>query len=147
MMMKQMTASHSTIGDAAVDGLLGGVIAGMAMAAYLVIANLIAGEGIAVLARFDPDRVSPLIGTLLHLAVSGVYGALFGIVWKYVRRLNVPALFIGAGYGIALFIFAQSVLLPGSRSPLAEISFVHFGLAHIIYGLVLGWSIRRNSKS
>lgn len=144
--MKQMTASHSTIGDAAVDGLLGGVVAGGAMAAYLVVVNLIAGEGIAVLARFDPDGASPFLGTLLHLAVSGVYGAMFGIAWKYVRRLNVPAVFVGLGYGIALSILAESVLLPSRRSPLAEISLIHFGLAHIIYGLVLGWRIRQNSK-
>lgn len=145
--MKQLVARNTTVGDAAVDGLLGGVAAGIVMAMYLVAVSLIGGEGLAVLSRFDPNGASPMIGTLLHLAVSGVYGAVFGIGWKYARRLNVPAWLIGLVFGGALFALAELVLSPTSPSPLAKISFVHFGIGHVIYGLTLGWSVSRNSKS
>ena len=53
---KWLTSAGSTAGDAAVDGLLAGAAAGIAMAAYLVVIGLVAGEGPAVvLARFDPS--------------------------------------------------------------------------------------------
>ena len=52
---KTVDERRQTAGDAAVDGLLAGAAAGIAMAVYLVVAGLLAGEGPAsVLARFDP---------------------------------------------------------------------------------------------
>lgn len=145
--MKQLVARNTTVGDAAVDGLLGGVAAGAAMAAYLVGVSLFGGEGLAVLNRFDPNGASPVVGALMHLAVSGVYGAAFGIVFKWVRRFNLPAWLSGTIFGLALFAVATIVILPSSRSALAEIPVVHFAIAHAIYGLVIGIVVNRNSKS
>ena len=142
--MKQAVLKTTTVGDAAVDGLLGGVVAGIAMVIYLVVVNLFAGEGVAVLNRFDPNAASPMVGVLLHLAVSGVYGAVFGIGWKYARRLDVPTWLGGIVFGVALFLLAEFVLLPTSQSPLTKIPFVHFGIGHVIYGLVIGWIVGRN---
>ena len=68
------------------------------MAVYLVAVNVIGGEGFAVLTRFDPNGASPIVGTLLHLAVSGVYGAAFGIVANWVRRFNVPMWVVGLSF-------------------------------------------------
>jgi hypothetical protein len=42
---RQLTESAHTSGDAAVDGLLQGVLAGVAMAVYLIAAGLFLGEG------------------------------------------------------------------------------------------------------
>jgi hypothetical protein len=69
-------------GDAAVDGLCSGVLAGAAMGLYLVLIGMRIGQGPAVvLGRFDPaGGASPLTGALAHLAVSGVYGLLFGLL-------------------------------------------------------------------
>ena len=54
---KTVDERRQTAGDAAVDGLLAGAAAGIAMAVYLVVAGLLAGEGPAsVFARFDPRR-------------------------------------------------------------------------------------------
>ena len=145
--MKGTAIRNTTMGDAAVDGLLGGMTAGVVMAIYLVVFSFIGGEGSAVLGRFDPNNQSVLVGTLLHLAVSGVYGAVFGIGWKYMRRLNLPAWLVGLAFGVALFLLAEFVLLTTSQLPLANISFVQFGIGHAIYGLVTGWVISRNSKS
>jgi hypothetical protein len=141
--MKQMIARNTTVGDAAVDGLLAGIAAGIVMAAYLVGVSLF-GEGVAVLNRFDPSGASPVVGTLMHLAVSGVYGAVFGIVSNWIRRFNVPAWLSGLTFGLVLFALAVTIILPSSRSALAGISSLHFGIAHLVYGLVVGWVVSRN---
>ncbi|HJZ46354.1 MAG TPA: hypothetical protein VKE41_04285 [Roseiflexaceae bacterium] len=91
----------------ALDGLFGGLAAGVAMAAYLVAWGLIAGVGAsAVLGMFDPgERGAAVTGALTHLAVASVYGILFGLIWWALRRgilLGVPAWLAGAIYGLLL---------------------------------------------
>jgi hypothetical protein len=72
----------NSAGDADVDGLCSGVVAGAAMGLYLLVIRLLIGQGLAVvLGRFDPaGGAFPLTGALAHLAVSGVYGLLFGLL-------------------------------------------------------------------
>ena len=140
-----------TAGDAAVDGLLAGAVAGVAMAAYLMMIGFAAGDGPAVvLARFDPSGVgaaSPLIGGVMHLAVSAVYGLLFGLIYRLIGRGRLAGRAAGAlmglAYGLALLLVAQELALISAGVPLREISAVHFALAHLIYGLVLGWLVAR----
>jgi hypothetical protein len=139
-----------TAGDAAVDGLLAGAAAGIAMAAYLVVIGLLAGAGPAsVLARFDPARQgSPLIGAVVHLAVSAVYGLLFGVIYRLVGRGRLAGRAAGAlmglVYGLALLLVAQGLTAFDAGAALREIPTVHFALAHLIYGLVLGWLVAQN---
>ena len=151
MESKRFVSRDATIGDAAVDGLLAGFAAGLAMAAYLVAVHAVAGEGpAAILRRFDPSATaSPLTGLLLHLAVAGVYGTLFGLGWRFtgrVRPSKVPAWLWGLAYGLVLLLVAELIPLSGANSPLAEVSLVHFALAHAIYGLVLGYWIGREER-
>lgn len=137
---------NSNIGDAAVEGLFSGMIAGISMAVYLGMVNLISGESLLeTLARFAvSDETTPLLGFLLHLGVSGVYGLVFGLIYQITLRrwISSPSLrssvITGSGYGIVLFILAQLVLLPGSTSPLKEISLSHLTIAHLIFGVTLG---------
>lgn len=144
--MKQMVARNTTIGDAAVDGLLAGIAAGIAMALYLVVVSLF-GEGVAVLNRFDPNGASPVVGTLMHLAVAGVYGAVFGIFFNWLRRFNLPAWLSGLAFGLVLFGVAVTIILPSSRSALAGIPMLHLGIAHAVYGLVIGIIVGQSSKT
>ena len=51
---------------------------------------------------------------------------------------------MGLVYGLALLLVAQGLTLIGAGVPLREISAVHFALAHLIYGLVLGWLVARS---
>lgn len=132
----------TTVGDRAVDGLLYGIVGGVVMAIALVTGGLLAGESPAtVLARFDPAAQSALTGTLIHLAVAGVYGLLFGVVWFPIgRRLGLRQVswLSGVLYGLLLLAVAVLVVLPASDSALSEFPVVLFGVAHVLYGLTLG---------
>jgi len=147
---KRLAYSDRKLSDTALDGLFGGLVAGLAMAVYLVIWGVLAGRGPgAVLGMFDPAmRGAALAGALTHLAVASVYGILFGLIWWVLRRPSlrrdsglraaVPAWLVGAVYGLALLAVAKAVVLPAAGSPLGEIPTLHFALAHIVYGAVLG---------
>ena len=145
------TPRAMTMGDAAVDGLLAGVGAGIVMAIYVVAVGLALGEGIAnILGRFAPgEGASPLSSALMHLAVSGVYGLVFGLGRGLIARLwrnRLPGWLTGLAYGLVLLAFAETVILPGTGSALLSIPFAHFALAHIIYGLSLGYLTGRSDR-
>ena len=137
-----------TWGDAAVDGLLSGVVAGLVMAAYVLIVGLLSGTSWeAVLAQFDPGlNPAPLTGGLTHLAVAGVYGALFGVGWRALHRAwpRLPALLAGAGFGGVLWVLA--VVVTGSRASgewLRALPAAHLAVAHLLYGVSVGFAIQR----
>ena len=133
-----------TTGDAAVDGLLAGLLAGVVMAVYLLITGVVNGDGIGnILGRFAPgEATTPVAGALSHLAVAGIYGAVFGMLSMPLRK-RVPAWAAGLVYGGVLFLIARYALLPGTGSSLLEVSVVHFGIGHLLYGGVLGWQTGR----
>ena len=138
--MKNLVAIKSTLGDSAVDGLFAGLGAGIVMAIFFVAAGLMGGEGPAlVLSRFDPSAsASPLTGALIHLAVAGVYGMLFGVAHRFIRPGWLPPWLMGLLYGITLLMLAEAVVLPSAASLLRAVPFWSFGLAHLIYGVMLG---------
>lgn len=147
---KVVSERRSTAGDAAVDGLLGGTGAGIAMAAALMIGGWLAGEQPErMLARFDPSRLaSPLTGALVHLAVSAVYGLLFGVAYRLLGRGRPAGWTTGAlsglAYGLLLLLVARGLTAMDGRAALQEIPAVSFAVAHLVYGLVLGWLVGRN---
>ena len=146
----QFVGQHSTTGDAVVDGLFGGMGAGVLMAAYLVLVGLLMGEGPGtMLGRFAAgEATSPLAGTLSHLAAAGMYGILFALGWRPIsRRVEAPAWLGGLVYAAALLIAAEVLVLPISDSPLREIPLVHFAVAHGIYGVALGWLLGRRREA
>jgi hypothetical protein len=99
-----------------------------------------------VLEQFSIDgEASLLAGGLLHLSVSGVYGALFGLAVHALTRLQrgEPSIWLiaglGSAYGLLLALLAQWVILPATDSPLREVAPLHFVIAHGLYGLILGY--------
>jgi hypothetical protein len=145
---KLLAQGGRKLSDTALDGLFGGVAAGVAMGVYLLVWGLASGRGPgAVLGMFDPGgRGNPLTGMLTHLAVAAVYGILFGLIWWVARRalrLGLPAWLVGAVYGLALLLAATVVVLPAAGSPLAEIPTLQFAIAHVVYGVVLGYLSER----
>lgn len=137
---EHLAARNRTMTDAALDGLFGGLAGGVTMALYLILWGWIAGwTPAAVLGLFDGNMQGvALRGALTHLAVSGVYGLVWGLLPR-VLRVQTGASLAGAIYGLVLFALAATVLLPIANSPLAEIPALHFALAHLIYGATLGY--------
>ncbi len=138
-----MINERKTVGDVAVDGLLSGVVAGVAAALYLVIIGLFSGETFhSTLGRFDPQQTgNAILGIFVHLGMSAVYGGLFAVLYRPIRR-RMPTspvlnLIIGLIYGIILMLVAELVFNSGIESVLDDISIIQFALFHIIFGLVL----------
>jgi hypothetical protein len=140
-------------GDAAVDGLYSGILAGLGMAATLMVMGLFSGiPAMVTMGRFDPGtNGSWLSGSLAHLAVSGVYGVVFALLYLLAMRWR-PSSFSGLRrygwlwglvYGLVLATLAQGMLLPVANSPLLETAAAHLIISHAIYGLVLGFEVSR----
>ena len=137
-------------GDAAVDGLLSGVVAGLLMALFLLGAGWIGGQSWDwVLRQFDPGAApAPLTGLVTHLAVSGVYGLLFASLWRPLARWwgRLPAWLAGLVYGLLLWLLALTVT--AARANLGQGWLQGFppaqlAAAHLLYGLALGWLVNR----
>ncbi len=135
--------------DVAIDGFIGGILAGLAMGLVLVVGEWILGitPG-TVLGRFSPaDSSQPMTGALVHIAVSSIYGLVFGLLIYPVRKIirrNLPVWAFGLIYGGILFLLAQSVFLSGIDSSLRAIPAWLFLLGHLVYGGLLGWWVGRN---
>jgi len=137
------------IGDAAIDGLLGGIVAGLVMVLFLLVAGVLSGDAPAdVIGRFDPAQSNNLVsGLLTHLAVSAIYGAIFGLLLLGALRLR-PSLvrygwLAGLAYGLVLFTVARGAIGDGVDSGLAHFPSAILLLAHAVYGLVIGFVIGR----
>ena len=131
----------STAGDAAVTGLFSGLQGGVAMAAVIVVFSLLAGQGLGYLENFSAGaRVLPLLGLVMHLAVSCIYGMLYSLVlhWTRVERLHLPGWLSGLIYALALWTLAVTFLLPAAHSLLLTLPWPVFFCGHVAYGLVLG---------
>jgi len=135
-----------------VDGLIAGLEAGLLMVVFLILLEWISsgnGPGLT-LARFDPgDNPVPLTGLLVHLAVSGVYGLLFGFIgWLFNSRKSmilggwIP-LISGGLYGTAIFLLPWLTFSPNIGQNFLGFSPLIFWLAHVLYGSSLAFLLAR----
>jgi hypothetical protein len=152
--VKRMTKTHlvwreKTIGDTVIDGLIAGLVGGAVMALFLAAAGWLAGTPpMTTLAYFDPAQTSSWqTGLLAHLAVSVIYGALFGLLLGVMGRLRPSLLhwgwLLGLGYGLLLLTLARGIWLPAVASPILQITAVHLLIAHVVYGVVVGVVVGR----
>ncbi len=91
------------------SGLLAGIVAGVVMAAFLAGLGFATGESVAdALSHFGMgEGTTPIAGLLTHLAVSGVYGIVWGYLLRIVRSLlPAPGWLVGVAYGLLLFLVA-----------------------------------------
>jgi hypothetical protein len=149
---KEFVLTQKSTGDAAVDGLYGGMTAGLIMVGYLIVAGLFGGVDPGLtLSRFDPSSApSPLTGAIAHMAVAGVYGAIFGLIWRWLVR-HRPGLgrfgwLIGLIYGLGLWLLAESLTMRGPGSALLAIPLLHFAVGHAVFGLVLALVVHRQQR-
>ena len=137
---------HTSTGDSAVSGLFGGLQGGVAMAVVIVIFSLVAGKGLDYLGYFSSGTpVQPILGLLGHLAVSSIYGMLYGLLRHWIgldRLVRVPGWLAGLIYALGLWVLAILVILPAAQSAFLTLSWVVFFTGHVAYGLVLGLRLR-----
>lgn len=137
-------AGQIRIGDAAVDGLFDGALAGLGMALCLALTDLISGGiPLAVLTGFDWGQwSSPLRGLVLHLTLAAIYGAIFSAARRAIVRrwpLNRWASgALGLAYGLLLVLISPGVLPAGVEALLRAVTPIDFFSAHVIYGISLG---------
>jgi uncharacterized membrane protein YagU involved in acid resistance len=145
-MTKSTIAQKMSSGEVAVGGLFSGLWVGLGMSAFLLVASLLGGdsliESITHLSLTESEQ--PWIATLTHLAVSTVYGLVFGLIYAFITqrwRLKPSwwlAVALGSLYGLVLWFLAVNILVPGTAYPLREISASVLVGAHLVYGLTLG---------
>jgi uncharacterized YccA/Bax inhibitor family protein len=134
--------------NGAIAGLCGGVA--MAVVAALLtraldqdiwlqpkaIAGLVLGDA-SITAGFA--AVPVLVGTLIHLVVSALLGAIFEIVARRILRLpsdfGTPML-VGLVYGMLTWMAAYFVVVPVLRPQLLAVYAPAFIIQHIVYGMV-----------
>ncbi|MBI5566278.1 MAG: hypothetical protein HY870_15375 [Chloroflexi bacterium] len=140
---------RSSSGDAAVDGLLHGVGAGIVMAIYLIVIGVLIGTGVAAtLSAFDlGEGTSPVRGALIHLAVAAIYGMLFSLMYRLIGRRRSSgrggSVLSGVAYGLLMWLITQIAFATGINIALSSLPAAHFAVAHALYGLTLGWLIGR----
>ena len=151
-MSKNYLVKPVRVADAAVDGLVAGLGAGILMAIFFLAVQwaLYAEAPGATLARFDPGaQPNPLTGLLVHLAVSAVYGLVFGyLYWLLDRWLPQSrgvwlTAAIGGLYGSAIFLVAVLTFSQRAGPPFFGLTALVFWLAHIVYGGPLALLVSR----
>ncbi len=140
----------------ALHGAVGGAVAGLAFALVeMVISAAIGGSLLGplripgaivaprVLEAGYPEPQAALLGAVVHLVFSTIYGVIFVYLlnWGALMGIETPlVVLMGLLYGMALwvanFLIIAPILLPqiaGLGPILASFSF-----SHAVYGLVLG---------
>jgi hypothetical protein len=137
----------SSTGDAVVSGLFSGLLGGAAMAVVIAGWSLLAGQGISYFSNFSNSTPVPILqGLLMHLAMSTLYGMLYGLIHRQTRMERFrffPGWLAGLGYALVLWVFAVSVMLPASRSLILTLPWYVFFSGHLVYGLALGVGARQ----
>src|SRR6266542_2991858 len=136
-------------------GALAGLGGGLAMAVVAAIIATSMGQDIwqeakqiaaivygpAALAQPGFDAGPVLVGSLIHLVVSALLGALFGILTRRVLRLTsdfwTPVL-AGLIYGMLIWLVAYFVVLPLLNPALLDLYAPAFIVQHLVYGMVTG---------
>lgn len=136
-------------------GALAGLAGGVAMAVVAALITAWMGQDIwheskriaaivygpAALASPGFDLGPVLVGSLIHLLVSALLGAIFGIVTRRWLRLTsdfgTPVL-AGLIYGLMVWMVAYFVVLPILNPALLEVYAPAFIIQHVVYGVVTG---------
>jgi hypothetical protein len=136
-------------------GALAGLAGGLAMALVAALISLVQRQDIwheakaIAIVVLGPQAAAQagfvalpvLIGTLIHLIMAMLLGALFGIVTR--RWLHLPSdfgipLVAGLAYGLLIWLIAYFVVLPLVDPWLLESYAPAFVVQHIVYGSVTG---------
>lgn len=119
------------IGVGAAGGALGGIVFGFMMQAW----------GMIPMVAMLVDSESSVVGWGLHMVVSALFGAVFGLIAGQLFARPVAALLAGVGYGAALWVLGPLLMMPARLgmdlfviNDMTSRSLV----GHLIFGAVLG---------
>ena len=131
----------SRVGHGALAGLGGGIIFGIMMAMMGVLTTIASLVG----------SHNPVVGAVLHLILSTIFGMAFGAVLGTARVWQL----LGAGvvYGLLLWIIGGMLLLPaGAGMPVFQMGMFAMQklVGHLVFGIVTAlvlWGFRRRATS
>lgn len=116
-------------------GAVGGMVAGMVFGMLMQMMGMI--PMVAMLVGSD----SVVVGWLVHLMISAVFGVGFAVLFgRRAGSLSAAAGF-GAAYGMVLWVVGPLLLMPAKLGmPLGQINAtaVQSLMGHILYGVILG---------
>lgn len=129
-----MDTQSQKLSSGLLGGLAGGLIFGLVMwmmGILPMIAMLFGGE-------------SAIIGFMVHLVFSAIFGFAFAVILGEVTNTVSEAVAYGLVYGVALWVLGPLLIMPLWLGMGAQFSFAGMSEAlpslwgHLIYGLVLG---------
>ena len=135
------------IGYFAGVGIVAGVIAGMAMAMFIMIVTLAGGMGLfatpemigQTFLKGQTGFASIVLGLMGHMMNSAVFGVIWALLWRAVAKTGAVAILGGLIYGLAIWLVmtygvapALGSAVPGPISPIAWV------MGHMMFGFVLG---------
>jgi len=152
--------SNDTTGITAVmvrTGVFGGLIGGIAMAMFMMVVTAVKGMGFfkplyLIAATFHQAwamqtgfALGPvLVGAVLHMMLSAVFGLVFVVALATVMRSSLSApLWVIAGmvWGVIVLVVNQYVVLPivdPAMTTATNGMLFWWVIAHLMFGLVLG---------
>lgn len=154
---RQIDETQSSLATALRQGVMGGLIGGIAMAMIMMVVTALDGMGFLkplylIAATFHPAwamqtafSAGPiLIGAMLHMMMSAAFGLVFAVGLALLRRSGMTtALWVGTGmvWGVMVLLVNQNIVLPIVDPAMATATsglLVWWLLAHLMFGVVLG---------
>ncbi len=143
-------AGNGRIGDESSPmwaGVMAGLIAGVAMALYLMIDAAVAGVGAwlplrLVAGSFQGVRAlisgpgTILVGLLLHLLISALFGGIFAVLLGN-RNPGVITIVYGWAYAMAILLLMTFIVLPRIDMTMASrvrVIPIEWLMAHLVFG-------------
>jgi hypothetical protein len=143
-----------------VTGAIVGILAGMVMAMYAMIASatflaqgfftplygiatpIVGSEAMLTSMRQGLyfAHVPALAGLVVHMMWSAFYGAIFGVLASRLQLAATAAVVVGMLYGVAVMIAMSFIVLPivAAGAMPGMIGWPSFTVEHLMFGLVLG---------
>lgn len=138
-----------------IGGAIAGLVGGVTMAVVGAILAIAVGDdlwkapkliatfvfGLSALAEPGFSAAPVIVGSLIHLLLSALFGALFGSLscraWKMPLDYGAPVV-LGFVYGLAIWLVAYFIVLPLVNPLLLEIYAPSFLIQNMVYGLMVG---------
>ncbi len=134
-------------------GIVGGLIAGILMVILMMIVTLIGGDGFWKFPKWVADAVygdswlgfnatDIFTGLVIHLIVSMLLGALFGIIVVPFATTARQLLIAGAAWGIVVWLLFGLLAVAAIDPTMAqEVPPVPWLIVNLLYGLVVAFIV------